>query len=27
MCVFDAVAKDSERAAKGSRKVWIHPLD
>ena len=21
MCVFDAVAKDSERAAKGSRKV------
>ena len=27
MCIFASVAKDSERAAKGSRKVWIHLLD
>ena len=27
MCIFASVAKDCERAAKGSRKVWIHLLD
>ena len=27
MCIFAAAAKNRKRAAKGSRKVWIHLLD